>query len=606
MRNKAFPAVLCLLLTLIFSSGFVPLRAAGYEYTADEVDELIGGIVAYKLREAGAYSAQDWIEGGLSRGAGVSSEWYAVALAQSGFGDMSSYESSLRNYIESNNITSAVERERYAIALIASGSRSSYISDILDESIAQQGIMSIVYGLHILNNDYECSRFTVDTVVNTLLSMQKSDGGWALSGSNGDVDVTAMTIQALAPHYPYSIDVQNAVDRGLDFLSQKQQPDGGFKSYGIANPESAAQVLTALSALGIDCRYDERFIKDGNTVIDGIVKYRLPDGSFSHTEDGGMNDNATSQAYYSLVAYRRMLGGQSPLYIFDNRQPIQSQTAQESETVADTTEKAGAASAGTAVTTAAAQTTGGKTTKAKGTSVTLVSSVSVSDPGTEITGATAEYGLEAATADEKLQTVSPVKKGYKAKAVIIIVCAGAVLSLIVFILGKRSYKNFIFIGLAVLIAIAAVMLTNISSADEYYSGDVKTKENAVGAVTLEIRCDTIAGKTDPEYIPDDGVILEATEFDIEEGDTVFDILTEAAQSYGIHIEYSGSGAASAYVSGINYIYEFDFGDLSGWVFHVNGESASVGCGDYLLSDGDRIEWLYTCDLGNDLGEVYEE
>ena len=55
-----------------------------------------------------------------------------------------------------------------------------------------------------------------------------------------------------------------------------------------------------------------------------------------------------------------------------------------------------------------------------------------------------------------------------------------------------------------------------------------------------------------------------------------------------------------YIAGINYLYEFDFGDLSGWIYHVNGSAPSVGCGEYILKDGDRIEWLYTCDLGNDL------
>ncbi|MGM9626294.1 MAG: DUF4430 domain-containing protein [Eubacteriales bacterium] len=51
---------------------------------------------------------------------------------------------------------------------------------------------------------------------------------------------------------------------------------------------------------------------------------------------------------------------------------------------------------------------------------------------------------------------------------------------------------------------------------------------------------------------------------------------------------------------MQYLYEFDFGDLSGWIYKVNGETPSVGCGDYVLSDGDEIAWLYTCDLGNDL------
>ena len=113
----------------------------------------------------------------------------------------------------------------------------------------------------------------------------------------------------------------------------------------------------------------------------------------------------------------------------------------------------------------------------------------------------------------------------------------------------------------------------------------------------------------PEHIPEDGVILAPTAFDIESGDTVFDILTEAAQTYGIQVENKGSAGSShgmVYISGINYIYEFDFGDLSGWVYHVNGITPSRNCGEYVLSDGDRIEWLYTCEVGHDLNEVYEE
>ena len=127
-------------------------------------------------------------------------------------------------------------------------------------------------------------------------------------------------------------------------------------------------------------------------------------------------------------------------------------------------------------------------------------------------------------------------------------------------------------------------------------------------MTLEIRCDTIVGKSDSEYIPENGTILETTDFEIEDGDTVFDILTEAAQTYGIQMENKGSTGSAhgmVYIAGINYIYEFDFGDLSGWVYHVNGITPSRNCGEYVLSDGDEIQWLYTCELGRDLDEVYE-
>ena len=64
-----------------------------------------------------------------------------------------------------------------------------------------------------------------------------------------------------------------------------------------------------------------------------------------------------------------------------------------------------------------------------------------------------------------------------------------------------------------------------------------------------------------------------------------------------------AGAAdhsNAYIAGINNLYEFDYGELSGWIYSVNGVQADVGCGQYLLSDGDKIKWEYTCNLGEDL------
>ncbi|MBR1832501.1 MAG: DUF4430 domain-containing protein [Ruminiclostridium sp.] len=113
---------------------------------------------------------------------------------------------------------------------------------------------------------------------------------------------------------------------------------------------------------------------------------------------------------------------------------------------------------------------------------------------------------------------------------------------------------------------------------------------------MTIRCDTVIGKSDADHIPADGIILDTTEFPIAEGDTVYDILTEAAKQYNIQLQTN----AGSYIAGIGYLYEYDFGDLSGWIYHVNGDSPFVMCSDYTLKDGDRIEWLYTCELGNDL------
>lgn len=77
------------------------------------------------------------------------------------------------------------------------------------------------------------------------------------------------------------------------------------------------------------------------------------------------------------------------------------------------------------------------------------------------------------------------------------------------------------------------------------------------------------------------------------------MLLSAAKRYGIAIDNRGT-AGSAYIAGINYLYEFDYGDLSGWMYRVDGEFPEVGCMSYALSGGEKIEWLYTTNIGKDL------
>ncbi len=592
---------------MILSLYIVPFSAECSDHTVGEVDDLIGGIVSYKLGQAGVGSTEEWLGNGIAEGAGTATDWYALTLSQCGYTDLSAYERSLTEYIGSNNISSATSREKYALALCAAGSDSSYISDILDSSIGEQGMMSWIYGLHILNNGYTCSRFTAESVVDTILSMQYDDGGWALFGDYGDIDVTAMTVQALAPYYHSKSSVKDSVDRAVDFMSRKQLDSGCYQSFGNLNPESTAQVLTAVSALGIDCRYDERFIKNGNDLIDGIVHFRLPDGSFSHTEGGDSNETATVQAYYSFVAFRRMTEGKSPLLILDNRRNKEAPQQQtEAPAQGDTDDIATAASTVTAA--EENQTTTAKTTVTTSVSVSKVTGTQAAATVSPSSDTETAAVTSAHTGEIRDNEQFP-KGSYKPKVIIIIICSAAVLSLILLIIGKRNIKNFIFIGIIAGAAVILVLATNISSPEEYYSGSKKVKDNAVGTVTMEIRCDTIAGRSESEHIPVDGVILPPTAFDFEAGETVFDILTEAAQTYGIQVENKGSAGSAhgmVYISGINYIYEYDFGDLSGWVYHVNGITPSRSCGEYELSDGDRIEWLYTCEIGHDLDEVYEK
>lgn len=597
MKNKLS---ISLLIFLIFSLFAAPVTTAAADHTVGELQSVIDDITDFKVKESGCESLDEWVKTELPKGVGVNSEWYAIALSQNGYKDFSAYETALLNYIDSNNTPSASSRERLAAALCAIGSSSGHITELLENSIDKQGIMSRIFGLHLLNNGYTC-QYSSDSIIEKLLSMQLVDGGWSVYGQYGDIDVTAMTLQALSPYISQK-GVNNSVESALAFLSKRQQADGGFSSMGNANPESAAQVLTALSALKIDCLKDERFIKNGSTVIDGILKYRLPDGSFRHTENGDFSDTSTVQALYSLTAYLRMTKNKGSLWIFDNRRIPQAQTTElpvsvtttskneaQLTTAAQTTSFTAASTYALSHTTTASATasteTAAETTLAK-TTVT-VSEYFVTSVTTAVSAAAEHFD-------------KTVNSSFKPIAVIVMLGAAAIISLILFVIGKRSLKNFIAVGIIAALGIAIVLMTDIKTPEEYYGGERSPKENAVGTVTMTIRCDTVAGKAD--HIPGDGIILPATEFEIEAGDTVMDILREAAQTYRIQLEFNGN----SYISGIASIYEFDFGDLSGWLYHVNGKGASVGCDQYRLSDGDTVEWLYTCELGRDIEEDYSD
>ncbi len=196
--------------------------------------------------------------------------------------------------------------------------------------------------------------------------------------------------------------------------------------------------------------------------------------------------------------------------------------------------------------------------------------------------------------EQKTEETPSGPVSYKLPVILGIVAAAVALCIVLLLLKKRNAKSFLAVGVIAVLAVLIVLFTDFQSADAYY-GDTEAKQNVIGEVTLSIRCDVLVGMTDSEYVPRDGVILETMTLEIEKGDTVYDILAEATRKNRIHMETSGTGEL-IYVEGIAYLYELQFGDLSGWIYSVNGESASVGCGSYEVSDGDEILWEYTLEL----------
>ncbi len=126
--------------------------------------------------------------------------------------------------------------------------------------------------------------------------------------------------------------------------------------------------------------------------------------------------------------------------------------------------------------------------------------------------------------------------------------------------------------------------------------------------TLSVRCDTILknikwlNPEKVELVPENGVILPVTTVSFYEGESVFNVLQRVMKKAGIHMEFENTPMYnSAYIEGINNLYEFDCGELSGWMYKVNGWFPNYGCSRYQLKQGDVIEWVYTCDLGVDVG-----
>lgn len=137
---------------------------------------------------------------------------------------------------------------------------------------------------------------------------------------------------------------------------------------------------------------------------------------------------------------------------------------------------------------------------------------------------------------------------------------------------------------------------------------VSSAKPKVKVCTVSIECGTILSNMEnltegkETLVPDDGIILGATEVEIKDGESVFDILNRVTKDNKIHMEFVNTPAyKSSYIEGINNLYEFDCGPLSGWMYKVNDWFPNYGCSKYVVEDGDVIKWIYSCDLGRDIG-----
>ena len=449
------------------------------------------------LRQTGEYLlAQDAPSAGP-----VNGDWKVVGLRAAGLLERETaavYYESVVEYTaqaEGNrlNANKSSENSRTILGVTAAGHNAADVAGV-DltaglgdmEYLRRQGLNGPIWALIAL----DCGAYpdpaptagaepvTRAALVEELLSARCTDGGWALMGDTMDVDITAMTLTALAP-YTGETAVQEAVDEALTLLSDAQLPSGGFASWGTENCESAAQVLVALTSLGIDPLADSRFVKDGATVPDAVASFAVEGGGFRHIAGQTAPDNiATEQGFYALAACQRFTKGQPRLYDMTAVEQDRYQT----------------------------------------------------DPVPE----------------GKPQPVEPE--------------------------------------------------------------NAQVADTADCTCTISITCEVLLDNMDKlaqnkrPLVPEDGVLLPETQVTFAAGESAFDVLQRVCRENKIHMESSFTPLYnSAYIEGIGNLYEFDAGSLSGWMYTVNGWFPNYGCSRYQLRDGDVLHWVYTCDLGKDVG-----
>lgn len=280
----------------------------------------------------------------------LGSEWYVISQARNGM-DLndpyfSVYYNHLANYLKqedgvlSESAYTEYSKTILAVTAIGKDARNvggyNLLKPLADfNQVKNQGLNGPIWALIALKShpDYEipqvstvAEQTTEKKLLSFILGRQLEDGGWALSGKKADSDMTGMALQSLAPFYNKSgyEDVTAAVNKALDCLGSMQTKAGGYSTMGVETSESNAQVITALTALGINPEKDARFIKNGAWTVENLISYHIAGSGFMHVKAGSGNNGgaaagevdglATGQGFYSLVAYQRLLDGKTALY----------------------------------------------------------------------------------------------------------------------------------------------------------------------------------------------------------------------------------------------------------------------------------------------------
>ena len=596
---------------------------------AEEALKNLGSTAIYEdyLKKVLAYVKKQTPDPSFAPGKSIHSEWAVLAEARGNVSDAVWYNTYLTNAaakIASMNgdLLSAentkgiyTEYSRVILALTSIGKDATkftgpngtvynLVEPLFDQSggkylVSEQGNNGTAFALIALDSGSYYKDATGNAAreawIKTLHTNQHSNGAWNIDGDHpGDnVDTTAMVVQALAPYYASNTDAKDAVDKAVGWLSAQYQLRGDYGS-----SESAAQVIVALSALGIDARTNADFQYKGISVLSNFLSYAdETTGGFLHVKvdpdsgaNGTVNQMASEQAAYTLVAYDRYAGNRNRLY--DMSDVVKRENASVKEVI-NLINEIGPV--------------GERSYNAIAEARIAYDNLSDEDQDKvtnykTLTDAEKAYSeiLKQKRADQyKLlkehydQLLNDKNKKYSTAA-------------------KKKLANILQQAQTDMNAakscerVTDIYTQAVADLDAVKPGDIEVTFRLIGALEATQDVDLTTDSYLPEYV----TWVPTTTYALQENATVYDLYTEAMKEAGLR----SVGADNNYVSTIyapsclgGYaLSEFTNGKKSGWMYTVNGTHPNVGLKDKTLKDGDVVIWHYINDYSHEVADWFND
>ena len=659
---------------------------SGSEPTEVTWQSALESVLAYlnkKVTNPGVNSTEgEWAVLGLNRGGAATDAWNEIYIE-----NLKEYVDSCEGVLDTRKYT---EYSRVILALTSMGvdasafetDKATYdlVTPLLNKQTngaywaEWQGNNGTAFALLAMNShdylDTAEGKAARAALIASLKANQMDNGAWAISGkTTPDLDVTAAGIFALAPYYlnesklselggtvTYS-EVKAMVEKALAYLSEKQNASGGFGSV-----EADVWAIIALSSIGRDADTDPAFVKNGNSLLKDMLSYRDEDtGAFRHLMNGDVDQMATEQAAYGLVAYERYKNSKNSLYDMNDVQ-IASLEEKAKQAEADkvdelieaignvTLESKAKIDAARAAYDALADEIKAKVSKlpdleaaerkykeltesasqeeidraaAKGADE-LINSIGEVSLESESAIQAARAAYDALTDEQKaLVTKSYALKAAEEKLAAMKAdkAAAKTVDELIAAIGEvtKDSEEAIKAARAAYDALTEEqkkqvtklsVLTDAENKLELLNGDSGEDDKTI-RVTMRLIGAEIATKDVDlgveAYLPNYVTWIPTTLYTLDEGATVYDLWVQATWQYGIR----SIGAERNYVSTVyapaGYaLSEFSNGRRSGWMYTINGRHPGFGLVEQELHNGDTVVWHFVNDYSYEVADWYSE